>query len=79
VAYSKKARSAKAWVEGLSAKKIAWNSDRKDYEQTDYPDREIRAECAEKIWHNVVGGPLERSMQVSGSYKELGKEWRWIA
>ena len=25
----------------------------------------------EKIWHNVVGRPIERSMQVSGNYKEL--------
>jgi hypothetical protein len=63
--------AAKAWVEGPQAKKIAWNSDLKTYEQTDYPDHKIRSECAEKIWHNVVGRPLERSLQVSGSYKEL--------
>ena len=65
--------AARAWVEGLQAKKIVWNSDLKDYEETRYPDHKIRAECAEKIWHNVVGRPIERSMQVTGNYKELSQ------
>jgi hypothetical protein len=66
-------RAAKAWVDGLSAKKVVWNSDKKDYELTNYPDHKIRAECAEKIWHNVVGRPIERSMEVTGNYKELSQ------
>lgn len=42
-------------------------------EETDIPDHKIRSECAEKIWHNVIGKPIERSMEVTGNYKELSQ------
>jgi hypothetical protein len=57
----------------LKATKAAWNQQSHQFEDTGLPDHKVRAECAEKIWHNVVGRPIERSMQVSGSYKELSQ------
>jgi hypothetical protein len=65
--------AAQAWVDGLKATKTAWNQQCHQFEDTGLPDHKIRAECAEKIWHNVVGRPIERTLQVSGSYKELGQ------
>jgi hypothetical protein len=63
--------AAKAWVDGLKATKTIWNQSMHSFEDTGLPDHKVRAECAEKIWHNVVGKPIERSMEVTGSYKEL--------
>jgi hypothetical protein len=65
--------AARAWVDGLKANKAIFNSATKKFEETDVADHKVRAECAEKIWHNVVGRPIERSMQVTGSYKELSE------
>jgi hypothetical protein len=63
--------AARAWVEGLKATKTAWNQQSHQFEDTGLPDHKIRAECAEKIWHNVVGKAIERSLEVTGSYKDL--------
>jgi len=63
--------AARAWVDGLKATKTAWNQQSHQFEDTGLPDHKIRAECAEKIWHNVVGRPIERSLQVTGNYREL--------
>jgi hypothetical protein len=65
--------AARAWVDGLNANKVAWNQQSHQFEDTGLPDHKIRSECAEKIWHNVIGRPIERSMEVSGSYKELSQ------
>jgi hypothetical protein len=65
--------AARAWADGLKATKTAWNQQSHQFEDTGLPDHKIRAECAEKIWHNVVGRPIERSMQVTGNYKELSE------
>jgi hypothetical protein len=65
--------AARAWVEGLKANKAIFNSKTEKFEDTGVPDHKVRAECAEKIWHNVVGRPIERTMQVSGNYKELSQ------
>jgi hypothetical protein len=64
---------ARAWVSGLKANKAIFNSKTQKFEETDVADHKVRAECAEKIWHNVIGRPIERSMQISGSYKELSQ------
>ena len=65
--------AARAWVDGLKATKTAWNQQSHQFEDTGLPDHKIRAECAEKIWHNVVGRPIERSLQVTSNYKELSQ------
>jgi hypothetical protein len=65
--------AAQAWIDGLTACKAIWNPQSKAFEETDIPDHKVRAECAEKIWHNVVGRPIERSLQVTGNYKELSQ------
>jgi hypothetical protein len=64
-------RAARAWIDGLGACKAIWNPETKRFEETDIPDHKIRGDMAEKIWHNVIGKPIERSMEVTGSYKEL--------
>ena len=63
--------AARAWVDGLKANKAIFNSKTGVFEDTGIPDQKVRSECAEKIWHNVVGRPIERTLQVSGNYKEL--------
>jgi hypothetical protein len=65
--------AARAWVDGLSACKSIWNPDTKAFEETNIADHKIRGDCAEKIWHNVVGRPIERSMALTGNYKELSE------
>jgi hypothetical protein len=63
--------AARAWVDGLNANKVAWNQQSHQFEDTGLPDHKIRSDCAEKIWHNIIGRPIERSMEVTGSYKDL--------
>jgi hypothetical protein len=63
--------AAKAWVDGLKATKTMWNQQSHQFEDTGLPDHKVRADCAQRIWENVVGRPIERSMQVTGNYKEL--------
>jgi hypothetical protein len=60
-----------AWVDGLKANKVAWNQQSHQFEDTGFPDNKVRAECARAIVEYVVGKAIERSMEVSGSYKEL--------
>ena len=63
--------AARAWDAGLKANKAIFNSKTGEFEETKVPDHKVRAECAEKIWHNVIGRPVERTLQISGNYKEL--------
>jgi hypothetical protein len=65
--------AARAWVAGLKANKAIFNSKTGVFEETNVADHKVRAECAREIWHNVIGRPIERSMQVSGNYKELSQ------
>jgi hypothetical protein len=63
--------AVQAWVDGLKATKIAWNQQSHRFEDTGFPDNKVRAECARAIVEYVVGKAIERSMEVTGSYKEL--------
>jgi hypothetical protein len=63
--------AVQAWVDGLKATKTMWNQQSHQFEDTGLPDHKVRAECARAIVEYVVGKAIERSMQVSGSYKEL--------
>jgi hypothetical protein len=63
--------AVRAWVDGLKACKPIWSPETHRFEETDIPDHKIRADCAQKIVEYVVGKAIERSMEVSGSYKEL--------
>ncbi len=63
--------AVRAWVDGLKATKVAWNQTNQCYEDTGFPDHRERRECARAIIEYFVGRPIERAMQVTGSYKEL--------
>jgi hypothetical protein len=57
--------------DGLEATKVAWNQATHSFEDTGLPDHKERRESARAIIEYVVGKAIERSMEVSGSYKEL--------
>jgi hypothetical protein len=59
------------WLDGLKATKIAWQHDK--WVDTGFPDWKERRECGRAIVEYVIGRPIERSMEVSGSYKELSE------
>jgi hypothetical protein len=57
------------WLDGLKATKIAWQHDK--WVDTGFPDWKERRECDRQIVEYVIGRPIERSMEISGSYSEL--------
>jgi hypothetical protein len=60
-----------SWIDGLKATKIAWQHDK--WVDTGFPDWKERRECGRQIVEYVIGKPIERSMEVTGSYKELSE------
>jgi hypothetical protein len=60
-----------AWVDGLKANKIAWNQQSHQFEDTGLPDHKERRESGRAIIEYVVGKAIERSLEVTGSYKDL--------
>jgi len=61
------------WVQGLSATLIAYDRSAHKMVDTGFPDTKLRAECALRIVEYVVGRAIERSMEVTGNYKELSE------
>ena len=55
----------------MKATKVAWNQATHSFEDTGFPDNKVRADCARAIVEYVVGKAIERSMEISGNYKEL--------
>jgi hypothetical protein len=62
-----------AWIKGLKATKVAWNQSAHSFEDTGFPDHRVRSDCAQKIIEYLVGKAIERSMEISGNYKELSQ------
>jgi hypothetical protein len=50
-----------------------WNQQSHQFEDIGLPDHKVRTECARAIVEYVVGKAIERSMEVTGSYKELSQ------
>jgi hypothetical protein len=65
--------AVRAWIKGLKATKVAWNQSAHSFEDTGFPDHKVRSDCAQKIVEYLVGKAIERSMEISGSYKELSE------
>jgi hypothetical protein len=65
--------AVQAWVKGLKATLVAYDRDAHCMVDTGFPDHKVRIECARAIVEYVVGKAIERSLEVSGSYKELGQ------
>src|SRR6266404_2344553 len=63
--------AVRTWVAGLKATKTAWNQQSQKYEDTGFPDHKERRESARAIVEYVVGRAIERSMEITGNYKEL--------
>jgi hypothetical protein len=59
--------------DGLKANKIAWDQVQQKMVDTGRPDHKERRESGRAIVEYVVGKAIERSMEVSGSYKELSQ------
>jgi hypothetical protein len=64
-------KAIRCWVDGLKATKIAWQHDK--WVDTGFPDWKERRECGRQIVEYVIGKAIERSMEVTGSYKELSE------
>lgn len=62
-----------AWVDGLKAEVISYDRIEKRTVNTGFPDHRIRSECALRIVEYVVGRAIERSMALTGNYKELSE------
>jgi hypothetical protein len=65
--------AVKVWVSGLKANICAYDRTAQKIVDTGLPDHKIRADCARSIVEYVVGKAIERSLEVSGSYKELSQ------
>jgi hypothetical protein len=63
--------AVRAWVDGLKATKTAWNQQSHQFEDTGLPDHKERRESARAIVEYVVGKAIERSLEITGNYKEL--------
>ncbi len=63
--------AVQAWVDGLTACKCIWNPETKAFEETDIPDHKIRGDHVLRIIEFAVGKAIERSMEITGNYKEL--------
>jgi hypothetical protein len=66
-------RAVRAWVDGLKANKIGWNQETQKWEDTGFADHKERRESARAIIEYFVGKAIERTLNVSGSYKELSQ------
>jgi hypothetical protein len=64
-------KAIRSWIDGLKATKIAWQHDK--WVDTGFPDWKERRECGRQIVEYVIGKAIERSMEVTGSYKELSE------
>jgi hypothetical protein len=63
--------AVQAWIDGLKANLIAYDRTAHKMVDTGFPDNKIRADCAQRIIEYVVGKAIERSMEITGNYKEL--------
>src|SRR5437016_5645793 len=63
----------RAWVNGLKANLIAYDRTTHKMIDTGFPDHKERRESARAIVEYLVGKAIERSMEVTGSYKELSQ------
>jgi hypothetical protein len=61
--------AVQVWIDGLSATK--WEYDPTTKTRFEVPDWRERRENAAMIFAYAIGRPLERSMEVTGSYSEL--------
>lgn len=64
------AGAVQVWREGLTATKQIWSNKRGDYIDGG-PDWAIRRDMAEAIAAYMEGRPLERQMNISGTFVEL--------
>jgi hypothetical protein len=62
-----------AWTDGLKATKSIWNQSTHRFEDTHIPDHKVRSDCARNIIEYLVGKAIERSMEISGNYRELSE------
>jgi hypothetical protein len=64
-------RVIKAWVDGLKATVIAYDRTQQKMVDTGLPDHKERRKSGRAISEYLIGKAIERSMEVTGSYKEL--------
>ncbi len=65
--------AVRAWVAGLKATICAYDRTAQKTIDTGLPDHRVRADCALRIVEYDVGRAIERSMALTGNYKELSE------
>ncbi len=65
--------AVRTWVAGLKATRVAWNGTLHEWQDTGFADWKERRECARAIVEYVVGKAIERTMGLTGNYKELSE------
>lgn len=61
------------WREGMKATKFVWDANTKSFNDTGFPDWQIRSEMAEIVVAYMEGKPLERQLQITGKFEELNE------
>lgn len=63
--------AVKVWRSGLKARRMVWNNKKGKFVPCG-PDWQIRRDMSEFIAAYMEGKPMERQMQISGTFEELG-------
>lgn len=63
--------AVQVWREGMEATRLVWSAKLKMYVEAG-PDWDTRRECSELIVAYMEGRPMERQLNLNGSFMELG-------
>jgi hypothetical protein len=61
------------WREGLKATKFVWDQKAQCYVDTGFPDWDVRERMSLAIAAYMEGKPIERQINVTGNFEELGQ------
>lgn len=63
--------AVKVWRDGLEATKFVWSQKEQKYVDTGFPDWDVREKMATAIAAYMEGRPIERQLQIRGSFEDL--------
>ncbi len=61
------------WRSGMKATKFVWSQKAQCYIDTGFPDWDVRERMSLAIAAYMEGKPIERQVQVTGSFEDLGQ------
>lgn len=69
--------AVQVWRDGMEAQRLVWSAKLKMYVEAG-PDWDTRRECSELIVAYMEGRPMERQLNLNGSFLELGELLRTV-